>query len=178
MKKIAFIAVTGQAIERAVVLQQQFPKSLIISTITNGDDRVSKVSSIKDYLSKHFEKIDGLVFITAMGICVRTVAPFLQGKMQDPAVVCVDEQGSFVQSVLGGHQAGANALTRKIAAILGGQAVISTASDVQALWALDLLADRFEWRCEKQHVMKEFMALFVNRKPTALLTLRLQVLQY
>lgn len=169
MKKIAFIAVTEQATQQALVLQQQFPKSLVISTKTNGDDRVSKVSSIKDYLSQHFHKVDGLVFITAMGICVRTIAPFIKEKTTDPAVVCVDEQANFVQSVLGGHQAGGNDLTRKIAAILGGQAVISTASDVQQLWALDLLADRFDWTCEQQVAMKDFMALFVNKKPTALL---------
>jgi len=169
MKKMAFIAVTEQAIEKALVLQQQFPKSLIITTSTSSNDRVSKVSSISAYLSQHFDKVDGLVFITAMGICVRTIAPFLKEKTTDPAVVCLDEQANFVQSVIGGHRSGANALANKIAAILGGQSVLSTASDVQEIWALDLLAGRFDWTSKSKTSMTNLMALFVNRKPTALL---------
>ncbi|BDS11201.1 precorrin-4 C(11)-methyltransferase [Aureispira anguillae] len=169
MKKIVFIAVTDQAIKKALVLQKQFPKSLLITTRENNYDTVSSVNSISEYLEQYFSQLDGIVFISAMGICVRMIAPFLEGKELDPAVICMDEQTYFVQSVIGGHKKGANALAEKVAAIFGSQAVLSTASDVQQIWALDLLAEQFDWTVACTSSMTALMALFVNRKPTALL---------
>ncbi|MBP8794110.1 MAG: precorrin-4 C(11)-methyltransferase, partial [Lutibacter sp.] len=100
MKKISIIAVTDKGIEQALVLQKQFPKSLIITTRTSDNENVSMVSSISDYLAENFSKIDGICFISALGICVRTIAPFLNDKYKDAAVICADELGLNVQSVV------------------------------------------------------------------------------
>jgi cobalt-precorrin 5A hydrolase len=81
-----------------------------------------------------------LVCVMAAGIVVRGIAPFLQGKDTDPAVVVVDEAGQFAVSLLSGHLGGANDLARRVAQFLGGTPVITTATDVQGLPALDLLA--------------------------------------
>ena len=76
----------------------------------------------------------------AAGIVVRGIAPYLQGKESDPAVVVVDEAGQFAISLLSGHLGGANELARRVAKVLGGTAVITTATDVHGLPALDVLA--------------------------------------
>ncbi|WP_111708528.1 precorrin-4 C(11)-methyltransferase [Lutibacter citreus] len=169
MKKISIIAITDKGIEQALVLQKQFPKSLIITTRTSDNEHVSVVSSISDYLADNFSKIDGICFISALGICVRTIAPFLNDKYKDAAVICVDELGLNVQSVISGHTGGANDFAVKVAQLLGGKAIISTSSDVQEIWGLDTLGKQFNWKTESASTLNEIMALFVNNKPTALL---------
>jgi cobalt-precorrin 5A hydrolase len=87
-----------------------------------------------------FERGENLVCIMAAGIVVRGIAPYLKNKAADPAVVVVDEAGRFAVSLLAGHLGGANDLARQVAAALGGTAVITTASDVHGLPALDVEA--------------------------------------
>ena len=82
------------------------------------------------------------IFIAATGIVVRCVAPLLAHKAVDPAVLALDHKGEFVISLLSGHLGGANALARQVAAITGGQAIITTATDTEGLPAVDLLALR------------------------------------
>jgi len=82
----------------------------------------------------------GIVCIMAAGIVVRAIAPLIQDKKTDPAVIVIDEKGEYVVSLLSGHLGGANDLAREIANGIGGRAVITTASDVQAKTALDLWA--------------------------------------
>ena len=69
--------------------------------------------------SGKLQRYDAFVFIGAMGICVRTIAPCVKNKYTDPAVVCVDSTGKFAISVLSGHIGGANELTHQVANILG-----------------------------------------------------------
>lgn len=89
-----------------------------------------------------FERFKGLVCIMATGIVVRLLAPHLRGKARDPAVVVLDEAGRFVISLLSGHLGGGNELARELAELLGGQAVITTATDVNGLPAWDEVARR------------------------------------
>lgn len=91
-------------------------------------------------LAAAWPRHDGLVCIMAAGIVVRAVAPLLADKKSDPAVVVVDEGGQFAVSLLSGHLGGGNHLARRVAALTGGQAVITTASDVLQLTPLDLWA--------------------------------------
>ncbi|AUP81311.1 precorrin-4 C(11)-methyltransferase [Flavivirga eckloniae] len=169
MKKIAIIAVTEKGVEKALVIQKEFPKSLVITTLQSNNDHVSTITSISDYLSENFSKLDGICFVTALGICVRLIAPHLKDKNTDPAVISFDDLGLNVQSVLSGHKGGANDFCLKIATILGGKAIISTSSDVQEIWALDTIGNQFDWQIENSVSMNTIMALFVNNKPTALL---------
>ncbi len=83
-------------------------------------------------------QVDGLVLLLATGAAVRIVAPLLSGKGEDPAVVCVDESARWAVALVGGH-AGANALARQVAALLGAEAVVTTATDAVGAPALDLL---------------------------------------
>ena len=121
-------------------------------------------------VGKQWKKYDAFVFLGAMGICVRTIASFVNDKHEDPAVVCIDSLGKNVISVLSGHVGGANHLTREIAALIGAHEVITTQSDNAGLWALDTLEERFNWPVASDiEDMQECIFAFVNRKPTALL---------
>jgi cobalt-precorrin 5A hydrolase/precorrin-3B C17-methyltransferase len=91
-------------------------------------------------VEKMWNESSTLVFIMASGIVVRTIAPLLKDKKTDPAVVVLDEAGKFAISLAGGHLGGANERAREIAQFLGGEAVITTASDVNNLPGLDLWA--------------------------------------
>ena len=118
----------------------------------------------------HWHDYDAFVFIGAMGICVRTIAPLVDDKHTDPAVVCIDSFGRNVISVLSGHVGGANDLTHLIAGILGAREVITTQSDNAGLWALDTFEQRFGWSVANATVaMNRHIFAFVNRQPTALL---------
>jgi cobalt-precorrin 5A hydrolase/precorrin-3B C17-methyltransferase len=79
----------------------------------------------------------GFVLFLATGAAVRIVAPLLEGKDRDPAVVCVDESGRFAVALCGGHEGGANDLARRVAATLGAEPVITTATDAAGIPALD-----------------------------------------
>lgn len=80
------------------------------------------------------------IFIAAAGIAVRAIAPLLKGKAVDPAVLVLDQRGRHVISLLSGHLGGANAMARRVAALLGATPVITTATDCEGLPALDELA--------------------------------------
>jgi len=96
-------------------------------------------------VGKLWDNFDAFVFIGAMGICVRTIAPYIENKHKDPAVVCVDSFGQNAISVLSGHIGGANDLTRKVSDLTGAHKVITTQSDNAGLWALDTFEQRFGW---------------------------------
>jgi len=104
-----------------------------------GDRSFARVSQV---CAEAFAAGDNLVCVMAAGIVVRALAPHLRGKDRDPAVVVVDEAGKFAVSLLSGHLGGANALARQVAQILGGVPVITTATDVHGLPALDTEARR------------------------------------
>lgn len=118
-------------------------------------------------VAAHWGECDAFVFIGALGICVRTIAPLIANKHTDPAVVCIDSFGQHVISVLSGHVGGANALTQKMADTLGAKPVITTQSDNAGLWALDTLDSQWNWRLANP-ITNRHIFTFVQRQPTAL----------
>ena len=91
-----------------------------------------------EVLRARWRDVDGFVVILAVGATVRLVAPLLEHKDRDPAVVCVDDAGRFAISLTGGHH-GANELAALVADLLGAQPVVTTATDRLDLPALDQL---------------------------------------
>jgi cobalt-precorrin 5A hydrolase/precorrin-3B C17-methyltransferase len=90
-------------------------------------------------LHRAWTECDGIVSFLAVGATTRLVAPLLDSKWVDPAVVCVDEPGRYAVTLVGGHAAGANALCARVADVLGAQAIITTATDAAGLPGLDTL---------------------------------------
>ena len=115
-----------------------------------------------------FTDCQAIVFVGATGIAVRTIAPYLKSKLVDPAILAVDERANFVIPLVAGHIGGANELARVVAAGLGAQACVTTATDVNGLFAVD------EWAARNQMVIsslaeaKAFAAALVQGQQVGL----------
>ncbi len=157
MQKIAIIPISEAGIDIASTLQRQLKAQAIQRTEVGAQ----------------WKNFDAFIFIGAMGICVRTIAPYVEDKHTDPAVVCVDSLGMNAISVLSGHIGGANDLTQEVASIIGANPIITTQSDNAGLWALDTLANQFGWTLLFEAPMQDLtlndcIYRFVNKQPTAL----------
>lgn len=103
-----------------------------------------------------------LLFVMAAGIVVRALAPHLAGKTRDPGVVVMDEQGRHAVSLLAGHLGGANEAALVVSRITGATPVITTASDLQGLRAVDLLARDLDCAIDSMESAKRVTAIMVN----------------
>jgi cobalt-precorrin 5A hydrolase len=137
--KILALTPQGAALARRLSLGLPGAECRLPRTLA-GDAEDLAFARLSDAFREAFEQGENLVCIMAAGIVVRLLAPYLEDKATDPAVVVVDEAGRFAVSLLSGHLGGANKLARRVAKVLGGTPVITTASDVEGLPALDLLA--------------------------------------
>lgn len=140
---LVIAALTRQGVELALRLHAGLPGSVLAVparhqfAVDMGAEPFHRLASVFEV---HWPHARGFVCVMAAGIVVRHVAPYLLHKASDPAVVVMDERGQFAISLVSGHLGGANCLAREVAALTGGEAVITTASDVQEKPALDLLA--------------------------------------
>ncbi len=98
------------------------------------------VGKIKDWTESQFQFSDAIIYIGAVGIAVRAIAPFVQSKLSDPAVIVIDEKACFVIPLLSGHIGGANELASQLALSLHSVPVITTATDLNGLFAVDVFA--------------------------------------
>ena len=98
---------------------------------------VSMRETVKACVDTYFAQVDAIVFVTASGIAVRSVAEHLAHKSEDPAIVCMDECGKHVISLVSGHAGGANALTQMLADVMWATPVITTATDVEGRFSID-----------------------------------------
>ena len=167
-ENIAIILVSEGGLPTARLIGHELGDAPVFTTHTL--EGCQTFPSYAQFMAARFREYDLFVFIGAMGICIRSIAPFIKDKYTDPAILCVDSTGRFVISVLSGHIGGANDWARRVAAITGGEAVVTTQSDNTGLWALDTLARRFDWRTAASHAeMNNMISLFVGNQPTALL---------
>lgn len=121
--------------------------------------------NFKENLRAGFSKYDSLVCIMATGIVVRILAPLIVHKTSDPAVVVLDQKGKHAISLLSGHLGGANDLAREMAAISGGEAVITTATDVAGELSFDTFAKKYDMAIENIDQLKHISgALLAGKK--------------
>lgn len=153
MQKIAIIQISEASRHIAYFIQQELNAQIIERT----------------EVGTCWHNFDAFVFIGAMGICVRTIAPYIEDKHTDPAVVCVDSFGNHVIPVLSGHIGGANDLAKQIAGALGVDAIITTQSDNAGLWALDTIYENYDWHMSYVGNLNTAIGKFVNRESVALL---------
>jgi len=110
-----------------------------------------------------FAWADAMVFVGATGIAVRSIAPYVRDKRTDPAVLCVDELGHFVISLLSGHIGGANALALTLAEAIGATPVVTTATDVNGRFSVDAWAAREGLAIADMHAAKAVSAAILER---------------
>ena len=141
--------------KKDIVIAKKNIRIAIIAVTENGKNTAEKIASelenvdvffqkrgIKDLTGELFDKYECIIFISACGIAVRCISPFLKSKFEDPAVLVVDDNGNNVISLLSGHIGGANEITLKIADVLNAKPVITTSTDTNKKGALDVIVSK------------------------------------
>lgn len=146
-----YLTTAGKRI--AEPLQQQF------GGILRGKEQFTDA-----ILAQDFQSAELLVFVLATGIAVRKLAPLLQTKCTDPAVLVVSQDQRYVISLLSGHLGGANDWARKIAAFLHAEPVITTATDLQGQLAFDEVAKKNHLVIENISVLKQISGALLDGK--------------
>ena len=116
-----------------------------------------------EFYGEHFNGKDLLISVGSVGIAVRHMAPYLKSKVTDPAVIVIDELGQHVIPVLSGHIGGANRMALELAEKLGGEAVITTATDINGRFAVDEWAARKGFAISSMKTAKDFSAAILER---------------
>ncbi len=133
--KVAFIAFTENGLSLAERLAQGLDQQGYETDVTCGFG--SQKVNHKEWVYQWFSRADALVFIGATGIAVRSIAPYLQSKGSDPAVVVLDDRGQNCIPLLSGHLGGANELARTLSTFCAAHTIITTASDINKVFAVD-----------------------------------------
>ena len=120
--------------------------------------------SLSQWTGKMFAEKRAVIFVSATGIAVRAIAPWIRDKMTDPPVVTVDEGAQFVIPLLSGHVGGANELARHIADWLEAVPVITTATDVNGKFAVDLFASAYHMTITDRKEAKNISAAVLEGK--------------
>lgn len=161
----AIFALTRKGAELAARVGERIPGSRCFCNIRYVLPGMTPMRKIGEGIKSAWNRFDAIICIMGCGIVVRTIAPLLKSKMVDPAVVVMDEDGKFVISLISGHLGGANELARDLAAITGGQAVITTASDLQGKLAVDLIAQKAGLYIENSRMLSRVAAAVLDEEP-------------
>ena len=141
--------------KKDIVIAKKNIRIAIIAVTEKGKNTAEKIASelenvdvffqkrgIKELIGELFNKYECIIFVSACGIAVRCISPFLKSKFEDPAVLVVDDNGNNVISLLSGHIGGANEITLKIADVLNANPVITTSTDTNKKGALDVIVSK------------------------------------
>tara|TARA_B100001146_G_scaffold23338_1_gene17741 strand:- start:184 stop:1245 length:1062 start_codon:yes stop_codon:yes gene_type:complete len=121
---------------------------------------------LRPVVKRAFAGYSSLVLFLSAGASIRLLAPLLESKQIDPAVVCVDDAGSFCVSLISGHVGGADQLAQEVAVCLGARAVITSASHASGTLAVDLLGREFGWRLKADSTtITRASAAVINSQP-------------
>ena len=166
-KGIAVVAITRRGVETALKIKEALDQAGLNSAVyapkkysQNGVVALEK--KVGDFITDTYSTVDALVAVMATGIVIRAVAPLLESKLTDPAVVGVDATGKFVISLLSGHYGGANELSRTIAKGIGATPVITTASDVTGKMSVDEIAKTLHLTIQNPESLVAVNAAIVN----------------
>ncbi len=149
--KIGIISFTEKGNKLAHKIQGELSEHAISCVCGFGSEKID----FKQWTKEQFESSDGIVFISAMGICVRAIAPYIQSKTKDPFVILLDELGRNCVSVLSGHIGRGNKVTEMIANKIESNPVITTATDINHIFAIDNFAIERGYAICNPHCIKE-----------------------
>lgn len=145
IKKLSIISFTYKGAGLADEIAKAMALDYQVNAYTKcSDERAFKlampVDDLQEWAKNNVAEQANLLFIGACGIAVRTIAPFIKDKLSDPAVLVADEAGAYIIPILSGHFGGANELATMIAEKLNMQPVLTTATDVNNTFAVDVFA--------------------------------------
>jgi cobalt-precorrin 5A hydrolase len=168
--KLAIWCITPKGKALGIKLKNALPDAalFISNSIDEGSEHgidIFGFDTLGLEIQKTFNQYSGHMFIFSTGIAVRLIAPLLKSKIVDPAVVVIDDNGNHAISLISGHIGGANALTRKIADIIHARSVITTATDINSLPAIDLIAIEKGLYIETPWNIKRINMAFLTGKP-------------
>lgn len=171
--KISILCFTEKGSETAVRIRRVLDadESITVDVWTEMKscpviEDVKKIEkNIHTWLYDHFHTDDAIVFTGAVGIAVRMIAPLIQSKQNDPAIVVVDEAGKWSISLLSGHLGGANDLARTIAAGIGAEPIVTTATDLRGRFAVDVFAKKNEMTIGSMELAKEVSSAVLGGRP-------------
>lgn len=115
-----------------------------------------------DWVGERFGTSEAIVFIGAIGIAVRYIAPYVKRKDRDPAVICIDEHGTYTIPILSGHIGGGNRLAREIGRAIGSEVIITTATDINGRLSIDTFATENGLRIGNLSVAKDVSARILD----------------
>lgn len=170
--RIAIIAITrngallGQRLRDGLAEAKLYVSSRYAGQAGPGK-QIFDPADLKELVASLWQACDGFVFIMASGIVVRMVAPLLESKEKDPAVVVMDDAGRFAISLLSGHLGGANELAERCAFLTGARAVITTATDANDLPSFDMLAKEQGWAIDDISRVKVLNSLLLDGEEIA-----------
>jgi len=169
---IAIVAFTQRGVLCAQPLQQALGGHLYLpERLTRGrEDALPFTGKLPEFVGNLFKAYEGIIFVSAVGIAVRAIAPHVKSKWEDPAVVVVDEEGNFAVSLLSGHWGGGNALTEKVARTLGATSVITTASDLWGIRTPEMVAKEHGLLVEHREDLPRLSALLLEGKMVVYVT--------
>ena len=164
--KLAVWAITPNGARLADRLADSFKEVTVYISPNLTHTRSSHVlfERLSVTLAEKFRQYTGHIFIMSTGIVVRVLAPLVQNKIKDPAVVVVDDLGKHAISLLSGHIGGANELARDIAHIVEAKPVITTATDINAVPAIDVIAVENGFVIENPGAIKSVNMALLNKK--------------
>lgn len=125
------------------------------------DNRVKPLGNLKETVKRHFTD-DAVIFIGAVGIAVRSIAPYIKDKFCDPAVLVIDELGRYVIPLLSGHVGGANELANYIGEALSAAPIITTATDINGTFAVDIFAKKNNLLISSRKLAKDVSAALLD----------------
>lgn len=159
--KLAYIAFS----DKGFALAEKLAEALGGTAYRSGQPQ-----KVNEWTEEQFtadDRPDGIVYVGAAGIAVRAIAPFVTDKAQDPAVIVIDECAYHVIPILSGHLGGANDLARQIASVTGSDCVITTATDVNGVFAVDEWAKRQNCKLiEREKIVNVSSALLAGKTIT------------
>lgn len=173
--KISIISFTSNGVDLSLKIKELADREQEVALYTKASVTKQKLTSqihkveegVSAWTKEHFKEQEALVFIGACGIAVRAVSPYVKDKLSDPPVLVIEEGGSFVIPILSGHYGGANELARSLADKLGATAVITTATDVNKLFAVDVFAKKNNLHiCNREGIEKVSAAVLNKEKVT------------
>ncbi|RLB11035.1 MAG: cobalamin biosynthesis protein CbiG [Deltaproteobacteria bacterium] len=167
-KKRAIYCLTSKGAELGYRIKQLIGGDLFVYEKIKAEFSCLRFKRLTSLISEVFHAYREHIFITAMGIAVRGISPYIGSKEADPAVVVIDQNGRYCVSVLSGHLGGANELCKRIAELIKATPVITTATDTEGISSVELLAKKRGMHIENLSALKDVSFAMIEKEPVQL----------